>query len=105
MNIHWGAYLGIGIAVTVTAAVRDGLGIFIAPGTVFMAVGIIKWMLRRTKRDELSESHAEPTAEAVQTRKGSFVKCPFCRAWNYTYARSCHYCSINLRKTTEAKAL
>lgn len=100
MNIHWSAYLAIGIAVTVVSALREGLQLFIAVGIIFIAVGIIKWLMRNSKKDD---AHFE---KLIRDRKiketGNYTKCPYCLAWNYPYSRSCHYCSMNLRRRVES---
>ena len=90
MNLHWSIYLLVGLCVTLVSSFREGLGIFIIVGVIFMAVGIGKWISHRPvdlkKRDRF---HTK------------YVKCSACRAWNYPHASTCHHCNSSMNSALQ----
>ena len=99
MELHWSIYIGVGLLVTVVSSFLEGFIVFIVVGIILMAVGIGKFIIRRTKAEKRAEDRMKGNMPAQQPKRDTskYKKCPHCKAWNYPHVARCHHCSKRMR--------
>ena len=103
MKIPGILYLVVGILVTIVSSILEGFYFFIFIGVVFIIVGIIKLITSmNTKKEPESKLDSEiKREEDFIKRTGpdpkNFVKCKYCKAYNYPNAKFCHFCGRRMK--------
>ncbi len=92
MEIHWSVWIGLGLAISVASSVIEKMSIFIVFGVLFIAIGVVKWIMRKSSK---KSERTQKTEEKRPERK--YVKCRHCKAWNYPHVRVCHHCKKSTR--------
>jgi len=94
MKINGLTYLIVGIFVIITSLILDKFIVFIFVGFIFCIMGVIR-LFTETKIDEELVKELKREDKFIETHgkdPSKFIKCKFCKAYNYPDAQFCHFC-------------